>query len=110
MGSCKKAEQGKYKKFILTAKWLDGLIFFIFPIYRTMHNGIEFSGEVQMGKDEDLINAVIERAQEQDGRKKLTCAEAFDLAQEFETAVMEVGHICNRRNIRICKCQLGCFR
>ena len=63
-----------------------------------------------MGKDEDLINAVLERAQEQDGRRKLACAEVFELAEEFEVAVMEVGHICNRRNIRICKCQLGCFR
>ncbi len=62
-----------------------------------------------MGKEEDLINAVLERVEERDGRKKLACAEAFELAQEFEVEVIEIGRICNQRNVRICKCQLGCF-
>ena len=62
-----------------------------------------------MSKEEELINAVIERAEEIDGRKKLACAEAFELAQEFEVEVIEIGRICNRHNIRIRKCQLGCF-
>ena len=63
-----------------------------------------------MCKKEDLINAVLERAQEIDGRKKLACAEAFELAQEFGVEVAEIGRICNQQNIRICKCQLGCFQ
>ncbi len=63
-----------------------------------------------MGKKEDLINAVLKRAQEADGTKKLACAEAFELAKEFEAEVIEIGSICNQHNIRICKCQLGCFR
>ena len=63
-----------------------------------------------MSKEEDLINAVLERAQETDGRKKLACAEAFELAKEFEVEVIEIGRICNQHNIRICKCQLGCFK
>jgi hypothetical protein len=58
---------------------------------------------------EKVINAVMERAQEIEGRKKLACAEAFELAKEFETEPIEIGRICNRNNIRICKCQLGCF-
>jgi hypothetical protein len=62
-----------------------------------------------MGKEGDLINAVLERAQETDGRKKLACAEAFELAKEFEVEVIEIGRICNRHNVRIRKCQLGCF-
>jgi len=62
-----------------------------------------------MGKEGDLINAVLERAQETNGRKKLACAEAFELAKEFEVEVIEIGRICNRHNIRIRKCQLGCF-
>jgi len=62
-----------------------------------------------MGKEGDLINAVLERAQETDGRKKLACAEAFELAKEFEVEVIEIGRICNLHNIRIRKCQLGCF-
>ena len=62
-----------------------------------------------MGKAEELINAVLERAQETDGRKKLACAEVFELAQEFEVEVIEIGRICNQHKIRIRKCQLGCF-
>ncbi len=62
-----------------------------------------------MGKEGDLINAVLERAQETDGRKKLACAEAFELAKEFEVEVIEIGRICNQQNVRIRKCQLGCF-
>ena len=63
-----------------------------------------------MGKKEELINAVLKRAQESDGKKKLTCAEAFELSQKFETEIIEIGRICNQNNIRICKCQLGCFK
>jgi len=65
-----------------------------------------------MGKAEELIKAVLESAsggQEIDGRKKLACAEAFELAQKFEVEVIEIGRICNQQNIRIRKCQLGCF-
>ena len=62
-----------------------------------------------MGKEKDLTNAVLERAQKVDGGKKLACAEAFEIAKEFGAAVIEIGHICNQNNVRICKCQLGCF-
>jgi hypothetical protein len=62
-----------------------------------------------MGNTKDLTNAVLERAQELDGKKRLTCAEAFELAQQFKAEIIEIGRICNRHNIKICKCQLGCF-
>lgn len=65
-----------------------------------------------MGKAEELINAVLESAsggQEVGGRKKLACTKAFELAQEFGVEVIEIGRICNQHNIRIHKCQLGCF-
>ncbi len=63
-----------------------------------------------MGKKEELVNAVVGRAKEIDSRKKLACAEAFELAQQFETGFIEIGRICNQHKIKICKCQLGCFR
>ena len=62
-----------------------------------------------MGKEEDLIAAVLERAQEVDGKKKLSCAEAFGLAKKFEAKIVEIGRICNEQDVRIRKCQLGCF-
>jgi len=66
-------------------------------------------GKATMDKSKDLINAVLERAKEIDSRKKLSCAEAFELAKEFKSNVAEIGRICNQKNIRICQCQLGCF-
>jgi hypothetical protein len=62
-----------------------------------------------MEKSEELIKAVLERAKETDGIKKLACAEAFKLAKEFQVGVIEIGRICNQQKIKICKCQLGCF-
>lgn len=63
-----------------------------------------------MGKEEDLIKAVVERAKEADGKKQLSCAEALELAREFGVGIIEVGRICNREKIRIRNCQLGCFK
>jgi hypothetical protein len=62
-----------------------------------------------MRKKEELINAAIGRAEEINGVKKLACAEAFKLAQQFETEIIEIGRICNQHKIKICNCQLGCF-
>ena len=75
-----------------------------------MHNDIKFRGGLQVSKEEDLINAVVERSQETNGTKKLACAVAFKLAQEFQVGVIEIGRICNQQKIKICKCQLGCFQ
>ena len=63
-----------------------------------------------MDKTKDLIGAVLKRAQKADGKKKLACAEAFELAQEYEVRVVMIGRICNQNDIKICKCQLGCFK
>jgi len=62
-----------------------------------------------MDKAQDLSRAVLEQARRLDGRKMLTCIEALKLARELKTEVIQVGRICNQHNIRICKCQLGCF-
>ena len=64
-------------------------------------------------KKEQLVDAIMKSAgsqQEPHGRKRLACAEAFELAGKFGVEVIEVGRICNQNNVRICKCQLGCFR
>ena len=65
---------------------------------------------MQMDKNESLISAVLECAKEVDGAKKLSCAEAFKLARECGAEIIEIGRICNRQHIRICNCQLGCFK
>ena len=75
-----------------------------------MHIHIKVRGEAQMSKKDDLINRILERAQEIDGKKKLACAEAFKLSEELGAGRAEIGRICNQHDIRICKCQLGCFQ
>jgi hypothetical protein len=77
-----------------------------------MHNQSGHYGYKQMDKNEQLIDAVLKsakKAKESDDRKQLTCAEAFALAKKHQAKIIEIGNICNQHNIRICKCQLGCF-
>ena len=65
-----------------------------------------------MDKKEQLVDAVLTSAKsgsQPDGRKQLTCIEAFELAKKYEAEIIEIGNICNQNDIRICKCQLGCF-
>lgn len=78
-----------------------------------MHNRIKLYGQTQMDKKDKFIDAVLKsarREQDSDNRKKLSCAEGFEIAREFDAEIIEIGRICNKHNIRICKCQLGCFR
>ena len=66
-----------------------------------------------MDKKEQLVEAVLEAAEDRqspDGRRTLTCGDAFKLAKELRTEITEIGRICNQHNIKIRKCQLGCFR
>ena len=65
-----------------------------------------------MDKNEQLVDAVLKFVNDErkpDDRKQLTCAEAFELAKKYEAEIIEIGTICNQHDIRICKCQLGCF-
>jgi hypothetical protein len=63
-----------------------------------------------MGEKTELVHAVIEAAVEIQGKKRLPCAEAFRLAECFSVERLEIGRICNAHQIRISKCQLGCFK
>jgi len=99
------------EKFVLTTKPSKVLIL-PSSICRVVHNRTELCGEAQMNKNQELLNAILKSANckpRSDDIKRLTCAEAFELAKTFETEIIEIGLICNQHNIRICKCQLGCF-
>jgi hypothetical protein len=62
-----------------------------------------------LSKMENLKKAIIEKSSEVDGVKKLSCAAAFVIAEKFDVKTSEIGKICNKESICICKCQLGCF-
>ncbi len=67
----------------------------------------------QMDKKEELLNAIlkfVDNGQLSEGKKRLTCAEAFELAKKCDVEIIEIGRMCNQHNIKICKCQLGCFK
>ena len=61
-----------------------------------------------MDNMEQLVEAVLRSAN--GDREKLACAEAFALAKKYEVNIAEIGRICNQNNVKICKCQLGCFK
>jgi len=62
-----------------------------------------------MERNEELVKAVVAEAHAEGERTVLSCAQAFELAEQFDVAVIEIGRICNERGIRFYKCQLGCF-
>ena len=63
-----------------------------------------------MSENAEATNAVIAATSDVDGKKKLACAKAFQLAKALGVGVLEIGHICNANDIKICSCQLGCFK
>jgi len=65
-----------------------------------------------MDKKEELLKAILKFANNGlplENKKRLTCAEAFELAKKYDVEIIEIGRMCNQHNIKICKCQLGCF-
>jgi hypothetical protein len=60
-----------------------------------------------MTENEKIIeNAAVLR----DGKKKLTCTEARQLAKKHNISLKEVGDTCNNLGIKITDCELGCFK
>ena len=59
---------------------------------------------------EELINEILNLSFKEGEIIKLTCAGALSIAEKFGIEPLEVGSICNDRNIKLCKCQLGCFK
>ena len=58
---------------------------------------------------EDVLNRIKDAAAEIDGRRKLPCKRAFQLAEELNLSLKDIGDFCNAEDIKIIHCQLGCF-
>lgn len=58
---------------------------------------------------DDVIDRIRDAAAEIDGKKKLPCKKAFQLAEELDVSLKDIGDICNSEDIKIIHCQLGCF-
>ena len=61
-------------------------------------------------KEKGLAEAVLNAARERNGRLELLCADAFELAARLDVEPLALGRSCHQEKIKICKCQLGCFR
>jgi hypothetical protein len=63
-----------------------------------------------MADEGKIEQAVAEAAREEEGRLRLSCAEALQLATRLGVTPAAVGAACDRKKIKIGGCQLGCFR
>lgn len=57
----------------------------------------------------EVIEYIENRCKKEAGRTYLTCAAAFEIAEELNIKVSEVGKLCNDNHIKIQHCQIGCF-
>jgi hypothetical protein len=60
--------------------------------------------------DQEVRDLVHAAAREEDGRKKLSCAQAHQLAKEHGVPLATIGRMCNEEGVRLTHCQLGCFQ
>lgn len=58
---------------------------------------------------DNITNRIKDAAAKIDGKNKLTCRKVFQLAEELNLSLKEIGDICNAEYIKIIQCQLGCF-
>ncbi len=59
--------------------------------------------------DEKILTKIIENCIIENDRKYLTCEKAFQIARELNVDASNIGRLCNRENIKIRSCQIGCF-
>lgn len=57
----------------------------------------------------EKLDQLRQRLKEAAKEGRITCAQAWELAEELGVEKKLVGKICNELGIRIKACQLGCF-
>lgn len=61
--------------------------------------------------EEELVKLLLEAATlGDDGRRRLTCEQAFSMQAQHAIPLTRIAAACNTAKIRISECQLGCFR
>lgn len=77
-----------------------------------LHNDPDlYPGHMAETMDRDIVRSeLLRRTHEKDGRRRIGCREAQELAATLGVAHGLVGEICDQEDVRICDCQLGCFR
>lgn len=62
-----------------------------------------------MNEKQKIIEALVKVSEMDDGKHKIPCVVALQIANEFGVMPSEIGKICDDENIKIVECQLGCF-
>jgi len=58
-----------------------------------------------------MSDAAIKKAIEEAGiTEKITCPQAFAIAEKAKASRSAVGEYCTKNRIKIRECQLGCFK
>ncbi len=65
--------------------------------------------ETEAGAGGALVRAILRQVVRAGDKLHLTCTAAHEIAEREGVPLEAVGEICQRENIRIKKCQLGCF-
>lgn len=55
------------------------------------------------------LEIILKYVKTKEGKKYLSCKDALKLVFEMDVAPREIGGFCDRKKIKICACQLGCF-
>ena len=53
----------------------------------------------------EVLKAVVSRS----GKPILSCKKALQIAEKLKVTPKRVGALCDKENIKIRQCQLGCF-
>lgn len=58
-----------------------------------------------------MTDEKIQKALQEAGiTEKITCPQAFDIAEKAKVSRSAVGEYCTKNQIKIRNCQLGCFK
>lgn len=61
------------------------------------------------GKTSKENRELLLRVQEKVKGKTITCAQAFAIAEDLRISKVKMGKMLNELQVKITKCQLGCF-
>jgi len=59
---------------------------------------------------EKILEKISEKIFMDGEKKKIKCADALQIANELGINPKEVGLCCNKNDIKLADCQLGCFK
>lgn len=57
----------------------------------------------------EVLDIIRKEAVVIEGKRKLSCGRAFQIAGQHGLTLREIGDACNAEGIKIISCQLGCF-